>query len=420
MVDRIREIRIPAFVADILDQFEAKSTSFPDWEVSGALSDAIRNHNEIPQAERNGWWAELAAFKFSPSRPRETSCWGIYFGPVTTITDKAGKEHHSPSLEELGPEIVSHWRCRAKKAKHPILRARYSDLVWDLTKICSNQHPEIEYSRMAIDSYVAASELEPGEFLLDQIGRLTRALELALGTGDNIRVEAIRDAMFRFYENRILSRADQGPWCFLFDAVYGNKHIPLKPEQLQSMISWLESFLSRCTNPADPGNLSPWTAKEIALRLARFYDAQGKTDNVKQVVTAYGDAFVHVAKQADGIIAVPWLQGVYEDYISFGFKNEAEDLLLLSKAKGSEISNQMATIKGSITVTKDELQKIVDAVVGDDPDQSLDRIASNFIPRIADAKETLRHLAEEHPLLAHIGVSVVGEEQIIAKAGSVH
>jgi len=354
MSQQNREIVVPPFVAEILNRFEGQPTSFPDWEVAGALSDAIKEHKGLQQEQRNGWWAEMTAFRLDPSQPQQRSCWQTHFGPVTTITDKAGKEHHSPSLEDVGTEVIEHWAKRTAEAKHPILRSRYADLIWDLTKPCTGMRPTIEHARIAIDSYIAASEIEPGEHVIDQTQRLTRALELALATGDAERVSHVRDAVLRFHGKHIYSREEHGLWCFAFDALYGNKYVTLDSSQITSMVGWLEECLTRSTNTADPKNLDPWTAKEVALRLARFYHDEGTDDQIRRVVTSYGSAFVHLARQADGILAVGWLQSVYEDYIDFGLKDEAEDLLLLSKAKGAEMHKQMRTTRSSITITKEE------------------------------------------------------------------
>lgn len=420
MTEPVRDILIPQFVTEILDRFEAEETSFLDCGLSGALSEAIGQHKDLPQQSRNGWWAEMAAFCFDHCQPGQQSCWGTHFGPVMKRTDKAGKEHNSPSLDEVGSEVLAHWRKRVDEAKNPILRARYADLIWDLSRACTGQRAGINYARIAIDAYIAASEIEPGDLRIDQTQRLGRALELGLSIRDTVRVEDVRDAMFRFYETHVLSRDDQGLWCFLFDAVYANKRIPVHRDQLQSLVAWLEHCLQRCTTPDDPKNFSPWTAKEVAFRLARSYHDESKPEEIRRVITSYGNAFVHLAKQADGILAVGWLQGVYEDYVNFGLRNEAEHLLLLCKAKGAEVPKQMATIKGSYTIPKEELEQVINAMVTDDLQDSLHRIAHNFIPRVADAKDLLKRLSADDRVTSHIGIRVVSEDQIIAEAGSIH
>ena len=101
MTDQKRDIVSPDFVREIVAEFDGKETAFPEWALTGALTEAKGKNKDMPQEERNGWWSENVAFRFSPCG-RGQSPWGTYFGPVTTLGAKDGTAIYCPDSEDDG------------------------------------------------------------------------------------------------------------------------------------------------------------------------------------------------------------------------------------------------------------------------------------------------------------------------------
>lgn len=417
MTEQERDIVIPDFAQKIVAEFDGKETAFPEWELAGALSEAGRKNKDMSQKQRSGWWSENAAFRFNPCG-RDQSPWGSHFGPVTTITRNDGTEEYFPDMAEIDAGTLDYWKSRTDSAKNPILRARYADLVWEFSKPVAGERPSIEFARHAIDNYRESSRLPSGELMIDQIRRLERGLGLAISIGDTKRIEAMRDAMIRFFEERILPSGCRA-WAFLFDNLYDNKNAPISEDQLGRMIEALEKLLAHYSNPNDKANLDPHAAKEAAMRLAQHYQKVGKPDDVKRVVSVYGNAFIALAREAGGMLAMAWLQDVYQDYVQFGMKEEIDQLKLMLKEKGEAAEREMKRVSGTIRIPKDELEAFQEQMTSDGLEVACQKIAEYFIPSTRDAQEELKRIHEEHPLMARIGVRRLGEQQITAEIGSV-
>jgi hypothetical protein len=69
--------------------------------------------------------------------------WGTSYGPLVTGIRQDGSPTYVPDITEANAETIEYWNTRSTQAKHPILAARYSDLVWDFTKLANKSKPPI-------------------------------------------------------------------------------------------------------------------------------------------------------------------------------------------------------------------------------------------------------------------------------------
>jgi hypothetical protein len=91
--------------------------------------------------------------------------------------------------------VIRYWEKGMAAAKHPLLRARYADLVWDLCKPACGLKPPVEAARTALDSSVAAGALADKKSVRPAADRLQRGPMLALSISDQVRAEQVRDAL---------------------------------------------------------------------------------------------------------------------------------------------------------------------------------------------------------------------------------
>jgi len=73
MTNQKRDIVIPGFVREIIEEYDSKETAFPEWEPGGALSDSRRNRQDMPQEGRKSWWPANVAFRFNPCGRKGTT-----------------------------------------------------------------------------------------------------------------------------------------------------------------------------------------------------------------------------------------------------------------------------------------------------------------------------------------------------------
>ncbi len=299
-------MKIPDWVQSVISRFELRTEPFMEVEVADALRAAWSGQGDQGDEDWKGFLSEWSAFLFLEGRGRE-NVWGTYFAPMASWKEQNGTEHFQPDIKALDAETVAHWEQRAKTCTNPVMRARYSDLVWDLGSAITGQKTDAEYARLAADSYVEAADrgLYPMEIF--GIQWLGRALDLSRLVNDADRITRIVEFMFVFYD-RVAKLEFAGTWLFLFDNLYGEKFVT--PEQESRIIGNLETMLSKAsdTTATDCGvhpTLDPWAAEAAAQRLARHYHRRNDKTNVERVIKAYGDAFRYMAGQASPMLRWP-------------------------------------------------------------------------------------------------------------------
>jgi hypothetical protein len=104
---------------------------------------------------------------------------GYFFRTDGTATRTDGTILHVPDFASVDASIIEHWELRASEAKHPVMKARYADLVWDFSRPAAQKKPGIVFARTAIDSYLQAADKGLFKASVYGIQYLTRALQLA-------------------------------------------------------------------------------------------------------------------------------------------------------------------------------------------------------------------------------------------------
>lgn len=118
----------------------------------------------------------------------EPNVWGTYYGPEISSIDKDGNRFDTPPLKSITPECIAYWTTRMNSAKHPALRARYADMVWDLSHKATGTKPPIDAARIAIDGYAEAMTAYP-EMSSHSWGDIQkRIIDLALSINDEDRL----------------------------------------------------------------------------------------------------------------------------------------------------------------------------------------------------------------------------------------
>jgi hypothetical protein len=319
----------------VLSRFEGKTEPFQEAEIADALRTARSGQGDIGDEDWKGFIAEWAAFLFGERR-RKDGVWGTYFIPMMSAKKDDGSDFFSPDIKDLDAEVVAHWEARVKACGNPVMRARYSALVWDLKTPISTQKPSPECPRIAIDSYLEATEKKLYSIEINGIHWLERALDLSRSIKDSARSKRVVDSMFEFYD-RVADHKFIGTWIFLFDDLYAEGIAT--PDQETQIIANLETMLATTCDatPTDAGvypNLDPWGAEAAATRLAQHYRRQNNKQEVQRVIRSYGGAVEQMARQVNPMMATAWLQPVIERYQQEGLKTEAENLQITAEEKG--------------------------------------------------------------------------------------
>jgi len=405
-------MKIPEWVQKVLSSFEDRTEPYQEVEISDALHAVRKGQGDVADGDSKGFIAEWSAFLFMERRGKD-SVWGMYFAPFMSTKGSDGSDLFSPDIKNLDADVVGHWEERARTCGNPVMRARYSDLVWDLKRAITGQKPNPDYARIAIDSYLAAADRKFYPMEVVGIQWLGRALDLSVSINDFDRTKRLVEFMFAFYD-RVAQPQFIGTWLFLFDNLYGKKFV--SPEQESHVIANLEAMLAKMTDTtvSDAGvhmTLDPWGAEAAAQRLAQHYRRQSDKPNVERVIKAYGRAFEYMAREANPMMAMAWLQPVIERFEQVGLKAEAERLQIMSAEKGKNIGSDLKEISVKVEVKPEDVEKLVEHLVGGgDLKAALGQIADYFIPKASDARKLLDQMRTDAPLLSMIPINILASD----------
>ncbi|WP_143539317.1 hypothetical protein [Rhizobium sp. AN5] len=200
-----------------------------------------------------------------------------------------GSVRYSPDPHDVTPEIVAHWQARAEAANHPVMKARYADLVWDFAHRLTGKKSDVRFARMAIDSYMASVAGKMNADDHDDVEALRRALVLTSRIRDAERTAAAKDAMLARFHVEI---DKDGWWLHLFEALTGNRKSGLTDDEKSSIVTKLELLLAKYTAEDLP---NAHGAERVANYILPIYSIAQDFDAVRRVGLAVSEAFEKMA-----------------------------------------------------------------------------------------------------------------------------
>lgn len=110
---------------DILAKYESEE-NFAFYDLSSDLGKLSSEDNSLAVK------AECLAMAFSEGGHDD---WETFYGPTITWTVKStGELVYSPDKKEITKEILEYWYNRTEETSNPLLKMRYTGLLWDFSK----------------------------------------------------------------------------------------------------------------------------------------------------------------------------------------------------------------------------------------------------------------------------------------------
>lgn len=379
----------------VLSQFDQETKTISERDVPKAIRSIgdSADPSDIPMQ----FTAEAMAFDFCEDYHDQVTGWGTYYGPMMVFNNGDGTATEAPSITRITEEIISYWSDRSKTAKHPILRTRYADLVWDFQKRITGQAPHYSMAQIVIDSTIEIAQRNCHSVKVDVIKRLERALSIAIALNDDDRLQRVADATIA-YEDAVTDDSKPGLWGFAWDMLFDNDKVKLTADQRQKLIGDLEGHLQRASNTTDEGDIDPWLVEAAALRLAKYYRKTGRGEDTKRVIIAIGEAFGQASSKGSGLQASAWLQRVHSTFKEFGLTDEAEKVAIQLREVGEKAKSELKSFSYTMEVPKEKLEQYIAALTEGELDVALKRITAHFIPKKSEVEKQLKELASKAPV----------------------
>lgn len=410
------DLVVPAIIEAVITRFDSERGPLILTTVSRDLNEARKTLENPSPTENLGAWSEVLAFALTPMRG-EPSPWKTYFGPAITGAKNDGFSYFSPDIEGTPASVIPHWKGRAGTVQHPVLKARYADLAWDMSRAIAKANPDPEMARMAIDAYVASVGESLHPEIHDQFNASLRALDLAIMLRDDVRIDQARAGLLNLHGKAVAAK--KGFWWIAFDHLMSDKRARLTDIERDGLIADVEAIVARCSNTSDPTGFDPHAAEGAATRLIKYYSKQRKAEEAKRLYGVIARAFEHFASMADAMVASAALQTAVNAYRNAGLPDESRRVRVLMEEKIAQSRQEMRPIIIERPIARDDMEKFLQTVVVADAGATLARIAAEFLDRRARVEKQVQDLKEQAPLMATITQSVMAERHVAAKVGSV-
>jgi hypothetical protein len=259
---------IPPVIEAVIAKFD-QDAAIDEHQVRQALVAARESLADSDEAERLGVWAEVLAFALVETRTH-ASPWDTYFGPIASGTKENGEPFYRPDIAGTDAEVIAHWAQRARTIKHPVLKARYADLAWDMSRAIAKTSPDPEMARIAIDAYLESISTGVRRNTHDEFESAIRALDLAEMLRDTNRIDSARSALLGLHGRAVAK--GQGLWWKAYDRLIDDKHARLTEQERELLVADLEAMAARFSNTSDPRIFDPHAAQSAAERLIARYN----------------------------------------------------------------------------------------------------------------------------------------------------
>lgn len=395
-------------VSLILDHFEKSQKPFSEHEVLGQFQ-SKKVDIDFSQLEN---FAEYLAFCFcSDYRWGKGEGWGTYYGPMMVGKTDDGLEIETPNLKQVTPEVIAHWENRAEVSNNPILRRRYADLVWDLSKPAIGKAPNFLNAQKVIDATISIANGRLYAHEVFEFGSLRRALNMAGSLKDVVRQSECKKALFDF-EKAVADDHSCGLWGHCFDFLIVEKICPITREEEVSIIKELEDRWSRLCS-LNAAKCDPWAIQSVAIRLLDYFNKKGDQSKVDLLLKSVEDSFRVVSDSAVPLQKRAWFRNVYDLYSRFGRKDDATRIMMEIRKMGELVTGSLKSHSVSAKISESEIESFIESFTDEGSEKALAWLGLHFTPKKHAIVELLKNLSANSPLAFFF------TQQILDKDGGV-
>jgi transcriptional regulator with XRE-family HTH domain len=376
---------------------------------------------DLEPLERRGAYAVVGALNFVSRRFYGPAVWNMHWQPLSSWTDDQKRVHHIPDINLADDDTIREWARRARTSLHPVLRARYGDLAWEVARFrkaaardkpdaAPTIRPDPENASVAIDAYLEAVARRLAHDVFDAWRYLGRAVELAVSIRDDEQLLGAKAAAFAYRE--ACENVDPTYPFWLFDNIVWEqrKVLELTDEEKATEIAALERVLALRADASDPQRFDPHSAQDAADRLGRWRRHLGEEAEARRAANTAGLAMETAAEQVPALSGIAILEGQIARYRNAGDEAGAARVEEAIRRRAPAAKGELRHMETRYEIPKDELDAWADHVAGATFEEGLQRLVAANLIRKGQSEAAVRELAEAAPLQAHIPIQVMRDD----------
>jgi transcriptional regulator with XRE-family HTH domain len=395
-----------------------------EFEVATQLLQILtRLDRQLTLAERRGAFAVIGALRFMSRRMYGNPAWDMYWQPLSGWTDSQGTVHHEPEVAQVDEWTISEWSQLARSALHPVLRARYADLAWEVAKfrVAATRKipqgpapipPDRDDAVLAIDSYLESVERRLAHEVFDAGTYLGRAVELAASLHDSERLQRAKASLFAYMT--VCESADPAYPFWLFDDIAWEQRrvLGLSAEERSAVVTALERVLALRADQTDTVHFDPHSAQDAADRLGRWRGL-GPPDEqaeARRAAATAGHAMEAAAEQVPGLSAIALLERQAARYRNAGDEASAARVEHAIRRRAPDAKAELRHVSTRFEIPKEELDRWADQVAGATFEEGLQRFVAANLIRKDESDAAVSELASAAVLHARIPIQIMRDD----------
>ena len=384
---------------ELLSSFDVKEKKgFTFYQVAASIRGLDESEASNPAA-----FFEWTAFMLQPNNYERK--WGYYYGPQFSGTDSQGVERDVPSLSDITQDAIDYWEKRYKEVVNPLLKMRYSGLVWEFKKSVSHQNHEAELYDTIIHCMLDVCNGDYCRHPVETTIVLERLFSIAR-SNENDLIE-VKEA-YKSFERRFANDSSVRLWASRFQMMLTYKD-SFSDSEIKELVSEHEERLIRISTLDNEGHLDPWRVEKQATLLADYYNSGQHKDEIRRVLKVCEGAFVQAFSQMNPLQKVGNMESVYHKYRYYGLHDEAERISVVIQQLGKEAKESIVPQQFEFSIPKEVFEQI-EMLFGPnvkDDEERWSSFARFYIPRRAESIVSLQELVKKYPLVYMTGTKLL-------------
>ena len=157
---------------------------------------------------------------------------------------------------------------------------------------------------------------------------------------------------------------------------------------------------------------------EVGGRLITHYRQTHRRSEVERVAAEVGGFLESVSSSGNAMRDQEWLERAHALYYSVGLMEDAERVLMKLKHTGKMVEAEMKPISVEVEISNEEVQRIAESLTDGSVDEAVRKFGTAFVLRRTELQQEMED-AFGGTLMAHMPAKIHGDQQTIAKMGSV-
>jgi hypothetical protein len=393
-----------------------------EFDLAGSLHQVIAAlGRELEPLERRGAFAVVGALNFASRRFYGPAVWDMHWQPQSSWGDDRAGMRHIPDVNLTDDDTIREWARRARASQHPVLRARYADLAWEIAKFRkarardnpqapSPLRPDPENASLAIDAYLEAVERGLAPDVFDGWRYLGRAVELAANIRDDEQLARAKAAIFA-YREACESADPTYPFWLFDDILWENRRVlELTADERAIETAALKRVLALRADASDPQRFDPHFAQDAADRLGRWLAQPGEEAPARRAAEVAGLAMETAAEQVPALSGIAILERQAARYRNAGDDAAAARVEEAIRRRAPQAQGELRHVETRYEIPKDEMDAWTEQAAGATFEEGLQRLAAANLIRKGQSEAAVRKIAETAVLQAHIPMQVMRDD----------